>query len=399
MRSPLQVALALALGVGCSSEAAPTPAERAPAFRHQALFDRVASSADGFTVVEGDWLEDYGDAPFYGLAASSRLVAGGRAEPWGGRAAAARARARTLIDSADFVNGDVNELAMSALGLIEHAAATGDLGDVEALEVFLKKLQTLAAALGHYLASVPVESWAFRTYGPTSITALVGLVALQHAHLVGGEHREEHVEFAKALEAATVREAWTGAHFAFAPGEPRLDLYPNVAMTLLESRLYQLTGDPAYRDRASQLHAAIQPLRLAESPAHYYTEYSAVEMGAKTRDYSTLSAHNYLMFSLLLLFESTGEPRFLEEADSVLDWVDRDLSGEWCLSHVHDEPCAPACTSAPVCVAGACAEERCGPGVLHHRIDGRVALPSDPEFFCSGCNLQLLYVLWYRQQL
>ena len=30
-------------------------------------------------------------------------------------------------------------------------------------------------------------------------------------------------------------------------------------------------------------------------------------------------------------------------------------------------------------------------------MDGNIAVPEDPEFFCSGCNLQLLYVLWYRQ--
>jgi len=30
-------------------------------------------------------------------------------------------------------------------------------------------------------------------------------------------------------------------------------------------------------------------------------------------------------------------------------------------------------------------------------MDGRIALPEDREYFCSGCNLQFLYVLWYLQ--
>ena len=36
--------------------------------------------------------------------------------------------------------------------------------------------------------------------------------------------------------------------------------------------------------------------------------------------------------------------------------------------------------------------------ILHHFIDGRIALPSDPEYFCTGCNLQFLYALFLLQQ-
>jgi hypothetical protein len=50
-----------------------------------------------------------------------------------------------------------------------------------------------------------------------------------------------------------------------------------------------------------------------------------------------------------------------------------------------------------VCLDGTCLQDHCTGGVLHHLMDGNIAVPEDPEFFCSGCNLQLLYVLWYRQ--
>ncbi len=33
--------------------------------------------------------------------------------------------------------------------------------------------------------------------------------------------------------------------------------------------------------------------------------------------------------------------------------------------------------------------------ILHHWIDGHIAHPDDPEYFCSGCNHQFLYVVWY----
>jgi len=48
-------------------------------------------------------------------------------------------------------------------------------------------------------------------------------------------------------------------------------------------------------------------------------------------------------------------------------------------------------------VDGQCLDDVCHCGILHHWMDGRIALPSDPEFFCDGCNHQLLYLLWYRQ--
>jgi hypothetical protein len=31
-------------------------------------------------------------------------------------------------------------------------------------------------------------------------------------------------------------------------------------------------------------------------------------------------------------------------------------------------------------------------------MDGRVAVPADPEYFCSGCNLQFLYAIWYVER-
>lgn len=34
---------------------------------------------------------------------------------------------------------------------------------------------------------------------------------------------------------------------------------------------------------------------------------------------------------------------------------------------------------------------------LHHFIDGRIALRTDPEYFCAGCNLQRLYILFYAR--
>jgi hypothetical protein len=214
---------------------------------------------------------------------------------------------------------------------------------------------------------------------------------------VGGERAADRLEWAVRMEEHIAAKAFDGSRFAFGPDREGLFLYPHVAMAILEGRLFQLTAEPVYRTRALTCHQAIQPLRLTTDPVRYYSPYSAAAMGAKTNDYSTLSSHNYLMLALAVLYRVSGEADFVAELDGVLDMVEQLLLGSWCLSQVHDEPCTPACGAEDVCVADDCVADHCSTGVLHHFMDGKPAQPTDPEYFCAGCNLQLLYVMWYRQ--
>ena len=57
------------------------------------------------------------------------------------------------------------------------------------------------------------------------------------------------------------------------------------------------------------------------------------------------------------------------------------------------------CGAGKACVSTSCTGDRCTTGLFHHVVDGRLADPSDPTLFCSGCNLQSLYVLGYRRAL
>ena len=85
-----------ALLAGCSTTPAPAvdagpqylPActTPAPAFRHAAFYETLKADARAFSVVDGDWLEDQGDATFYGLAFHARVA---KDDP---RYAAAKAR-------------------------------------------------------------------------------------------------------------------------------------------------------------------------------------------------------------------------------------------------------------------------------------------------------------------
>ena len=389
--------------LGCPAEPEPDPPEPPDiSFHHADFYADVQEWAEALTRVDGDWKEDWGDGAFFGLAFYAREGTESGDEGYLAIADELYQRNLAVIREQDLLTGDVNEIAMSLLGLIEYMAATGDtsaLGDVDPVLEALAELMEMA---GHYLPPEAIGSWAVDFYGPTSINALLALIFAQRALLVGGDASEAFDDSAVAMADAIDENMWNGTYYDMSEDRPGLFLYPNVSMILLHARLHQLTGEASHRDRALATHAGIQPLRVDEAsglagPGRYRSPYSAEIEGAETDDYSTLSAQNYLMMALMMLHEITDDPAYLLEVDAVLDFVEGHLVGEWCLSQVHQQDCDPGCDDGEACVDGACMEDTCQLGVLHHWIDGRVATPDDSAFVCSGCNLQLLYVMWYRR--
>ncbi|MDB4944237.1 MAG: hypothetical protein JWP97_3771 [Labilithrix sp.] len=414
LRAGLAVLAVLGGAFACTrqDEATTFPVTPAPPSRHDALREALTEDARSLSFRDGDWLEDLGDAPFYGLAWLARRNQDG---PLTGddalRLQAAHARARTLL-AAGLLDGDLQEKVMGALGLIEAIAAAGDRADPAdraALDELLARLDGLVSSLGDYLGGVSDASWAVRTYGPTAVTALVALVHAQYALSLQGDLVAGHLDRAVALEQritdvalADLADAPSGRSvrgYAIGPGSAALDLYPNVAMMLLEARLFRLTGKDLYKLQARSIYAAIQPLKLSDVPARYASPYAASSVGATTANVATLSSQNYLALALMVVFEVTGDRSFIDEADRVLDAIET-MRGPWCLAEVHrSETCAPVCASGSACVGDACTADRCTTGLLHHVVDGRLANATDPVVFCSGCNLQTLYVLGYRRAL
>ncbi|MBW2455405.1 MAG: hypothetical protein JRI68_12875 [Deltaproteobacteria bacterium] len=387
---------------GVDEVLAPVPAEREPppTFRHQSFYESLSSDVEVLNIESGDWLEDYGDAAFYGLAFYAQAGVETQAQAWLDRAEAARQRSLTLIDDADLINGDLNEIAMATLGLIEYLDATGDQTDLPLIDELIDRLDTLVGAVGWYLEVEEINSWALDTYGPTSISALIGIINVQYAALIGGPRAADRLAWAAQMAAKIDERAYDGSSYAFGKGREGLFLYPNITMIILWARLAQQAGDPAHVQRARSIYQAIQPLKVsndADGSVRYRSPYSATLMGAQTDDYSTLSSQNYLMLALMLLYETTGEAAFVDETDGVLDMLSTQLYGQWCFSDFHHQPCVPACQTGQACVVDLCADDQCTGGVLHHWMDGAIAQPHDPEYYCSGCNLQLLYLMWYRQ--
>jgi uncharacterized protein YyaL (SSP411 family) len=72
------------------------------------------------------------------------------------------------------------------------------------------------------------------------------------------------------------------------------------------------------------------------------------------------------MIALLLLAGATGEERYRDEAREILTFLATHLLADG--------------------------------QVRHHWVDGEAARETDETYYCSGCNLQLLYVMWGLEQ-
>lgn len=350
----LTLLVGLWLLVGCR-------ADRALTTEQASFFQTLADSAQTrFGFAHGAWTDHYGDAPYYGLAFYSR-EAGDEAHARAQQAAAHNRETlqRAQQDQAFFLE-NLEEVLMSTLGLMEYMQTTGDRSALDAVDATVETINALVTGLRYYI-DLDAGMFAIRTYGPTAITGAVALVNLQYAVHVGGPQTSARVEFAQRLVDEINTRAWDGRRYLVKPGDPLLELYPNTMMMLVLCRLYERTDDAALLERAQAAFDAIQPLRSARGG--YRSPYSAAAMGATTDDYSTLSSQNYLMMALGLLAQDTGDARYLDEALFVLEFVRTRLF-----------------------------DPQRG-RLLHHFIDGRIALPTDPEFFCAGCNLQTLYVL------
>ena len=113
--------------------------------------------------------------------------------------------------------------------------------------------------------------------------------------------------------------------------------------------------------------AAFHPLKRVEPTGRLKPAADSASAGGRTEDYSTLSSQLYLITALCLLYESTGQAHYEQEARSVLRFA---------CTHLRDDG-----------------------RLVHHWIDDRPVGPSESVYYCSGCNFQALYVMWYMTHL
>jgi hypothetical protein len=337
---------------------------------HGEMFDEVAAWVWANGYEDGDWEPDWDDSVFYGPAfyASWGWDTGDPALQQ--RAAEARDHNLAIAEEGlDDLLGvfleNASAILYGTLGAIEYMHASGDMSGLETVDEVIENAGSMLQLMGDYVNTSFFHNYATDTYGPTSITAIFTLLYLQHAVLLHTDRADEYIERARQILDTTEERVWNGHYYLFAPDRPDyLDLYPNVAMMIALVRMYQATGEDEYLDRAEGIYQEIQALKCEDRPG-YRSLYSAETMGAQTDDYSTLSAMNYTMLAMALLAQETGQQVYRDEVDELLGFV-RDylwLRGEG--------------------------------QVIHHWMDGRRAVPEDPEYYCIGCNLQLLYIIWW----
>ncbi|MBX3229457.1 MAG: hypothetical protein KIT84_17435 [Labilithrix sp.] len=333
-RRALVVAFAsmIAGGGACADDAEVTfPVRAAPPSRHDALRDALRDDARAFAFEDGDWLEDEGDAPHYGLAWLARS---------GEAADAAKARALDRLGGEPLAR----ETIASARGLAEHAIASGDRSALPALEAYADRADAELRASGDF---VRADDGAF---GPTATTASLALLAAEMTLFLGSARRDRAIAidaairretFGDLVDPGTLRQARA---YAYAPGAPGIRDTPNLAMLILKTRLFRLTKDEVFRLEARAIDGVLQSTPLA-----------------------LLSSRADRALGLTLMFEITGEQRFIDAADAAFDSA-AELRGPWC---------------SPVTA-------RCASGLLHDATAGTL---------CSGCTYRTLWSLGVRRAL
>jgi hypothetical protein len=360
----------LALLGACSGDDLRVPVRPAKASRADvALLD---AELRALPFADGTWEQDLGDATFYGLAWLARQPSPDRD--------AVRDRAMMLV-MGDARDAQAEERAMAALGLIEYVHGSGDRSVVPALDAYVDRIDAVARASGDY---VDPSGTALAPFGPTTVTAVIALIQAQYALYVGGPRGAERTARAFAIGEAAARaygdlalEATraTARGYAIAPGDPRLFELPNLAMLLLKARLFRLTHDENALLEARSLYVTLERLKISDPPVRFASPFGSTKLVTKPHNLYTLASQNMATLALLLLFEDTGDERFVDEADRTLDATFA-MHGSWCAT-----------------------DARCFSGLLHHGSGDRLARPEDGIVFSAGSNLQTRYVVGYRRSL
>ena len=327
----------------------------------------LEEDALGFGYHQGEWTEDYGDAAAFGAYYYSHAGHHQQVDHYIQIAQESKEYNLAIVEQAigDFpwMLQNLEEVFMSAQGLIEYTTVFQDDSNELAIESLLDKVDPLLVATGDYM-DVSLGDFAADLYGPTSITAGVGVAYAQYAAYNQDDFGQKMRRRAEEIAETIHEQAFHEDHYRFHPDVERQYLYPNATMLILLTRLFEITGDAVYLNRAETVFQGIQPLKM-DDLGLYRSPYSEEAEGAQTDEYSTLSSQNYLMLGLLSLYQHTSDPLYLEDIFLLLEHI---------RTRLYDE-----------------AEHK----IVHHWIDGRAATPEDPSYFCSGCNLQTLFVLWY----
>lgn len=372
-------ALALAPTSGCTDDSTVTiPVKPAPARDESALVTELTADATAFAVTNGDYVDDEEDAPHYAVAWLARH---------GGVPEAVKARSLALLaDPGDPIRLEKIEAAQ---GLVELLIAHDE--SVRApLDAYVDRVDAAIHATGDYAntdfepdagpdAGAPtpgevIDDEAARI-GPTALTAMIATLEADLTLFAGEDRRDRALAIDAGIRAVALTDlsSATGQAraYAFAPDIAGIYETPNIAMLVEKARLYRLTKDLTFQLEARAVYAALQTLKLSSTPATYSSPSAQAALATDSRNLTLLSSQADIAFALMLMFEITGEERFIDEADSAIDML-ATLRGPWC----------------------SLTTPQCGTGEVHHILDGALA-----KTLCAGCTFRVLHALDYRADL
>lgn len=323
-------------------------------FRYREMFDGVLHNLLQRTPHSaGDFAYDYGDSPGYAAAV---LLNGGEATS----AAPIVQRQERLL--AWPRPRDFDEISFGA-GALFAAVGHPEAVDAGAAERALRRYVLLSGGLAfidrYYFDWLDwVTGGGGFDYGPTVIGAQIAAAQLRFAEHFGDARVAavlRPMEVARAVIAAADRLAWDADRHVYRarPQNDTVWLLPNMMMVLDLLEAYEVTREPAYRERAEDVGRGVEVLWDETRQA-----YCASSEQTGDNAYESLSTNTYAALALLRLAQVTQTPAYRDRALAIFDFMHRDL------------------------YAG---------GILyHHLYRGRRAAG---DIWCSGCNWRVLQAL------
>lgn len=219
-------------------------------------------------------------------------------------------------------------------------------------------------------------------YGPATVLAGGAWFYLEYALAVGPADPDHDayerlgLSIIEKMDRKLYSEKNHAYRYSCRPGYDFVYVYDNAVMVQALVRAYVLTGERRYYERAVSIMKALEQaldhpdyggFLAAEDNPRYCRQYEKV--GPQyNREYMALSAHNYLVYAYLTLYEAGGfqDEELLARAAKCLRF-ERDRL--W---------------------------DRHGK-IQHHLERGKI---SDPKDYCMGCNFQTLYhIVQYKAAL
>ena len=320
----------------------------------------------GSVIVDDNDVEDYGDSMAYCSALIFTLDMHGQAD------AIELAFAQTLVEgykrqmdrfaANPFSIVLDSNLAMEAyigvLGLLVGYEATGNPEFLIYIDLYFDTILELTDTLGTLIYYIPIPP-----YGPTTIKAGIAGTLLHYPFATGGRGQsakrfEQGIATLAEMDVMTWDDQIPGYRYMTWDHHAYAYQYSNVTAIQALIRAYTLTDDESYLQRAEQVADGLELLYSEQYKGYLASDESFEQAPHSAEQYIALSGQNYTIFAQLLLYQATGKDVYLERALGLFEFISDTL---WVGQ-----------------------EQLCYHDIQH----GKLA-----DWYCTGCNWQLLYNL------